>query len=902
MTIRLPASGFPLGTVRMALVLLGLVLCCEPLAAQPSDGSVAGRVSASTGVGLPGATITAINAEAGVQRTAVSGSNGEYVIEELPATGVYEIRAELDGFAPVSRSGVMLTPGGRDTIGFLLIPFTTEILSITARAAARDLQRAAVQETIPERLAHSVPLIGRDFIALSALTPGFTGNPNAPSPNGQIYWTNNVIVDGASHFSKWRSAARTFYSGYPLEAIQQVQVFNSQYTPEFGEALASVTSAVTRSGTNQVHGSVLFFGQAGVLNDQPVFAADKPPGSSLRFGATVGGPIERDRTFYFGSYEGRRSRFKNLVASPAAPQQEVPTDEDEHLAFAKLDHRLASNDILSVRYNGQWFDWHNEPGGLWLAGSGTQYGNDVHTLLANATQLVSSHILNQARFQFARYTDRRTDLRPAVYVSRSGYSLEGGTLGPLGFGATPEDTYEAADTLSHTAGRHAVKAGVGIRYVRAHNDSIPYGFGAYYFAGSPDLYPQPYAFSQGVPASTAGTSAEPRSLSSSAFIQDEWRIGPRVSLTYGARYDIERVSNVAHYDPAPDRNNLQPRASATWVPFGGDLAIRAGAGLYTQQHLLYYINRTEIEGPEGTATITLTPSSPLMPAFPQSVTSSVLSQIPRDVYVADSNFHNPYSVQAAAGASHRLFGFDVSADYVYLAGRDLMSIVDANAPASVSKPANRSVEAADATRPVTPVPGGYRKVITLGNEGRSWYHGLQTRVNRSAGSVLLVSSYTLSRARDVANYVLPEDSRNVDADIARADDDIRHNVTAGLTWQLPSRGPAFGGWTVSAAAQFRSNRPYNVTWGDDRNGTTQNDARPGDRNTGKADAYRNVDLALTRRFVMGTRTLELRAEAFNVFSTTNYDEYVGALNSPAYSQPVSAFPKRRLQFAAVVRF
>ena len=140
------------------------------------------------------------------------------------------------------------------------------------------------------------------------------------------------------------------------------------------------------------------------------------------------------------------------------------------------------------------------------------------------------------------------------------------------------------------------------------------------------------------------------------------------------------------------------------------------------------------------------------------------------------------------------------------------------------------------------------------------------------------------------------------AEKARADNDVRHSVTAGLTWQLPSRGAGFGGWTLSAAGQFRSNRPYNITWGDDRNGTTQNDARPGGRNTGKTDGYRNIDLALARRVPFGTRTLELRAEGFNVLSTTNDDEYVGALSSPLFGQPVSAFPKRRLQFAAVVRY
>jgi hypothetical protein len=91
-------------------------------------------------------------------------------------------------------------------------------------------------------------------------------------------------------------------------------------------------------------------------------------------------------------------------------------------------------------------------------------------------------------------------------------------------------------------------------------------------------------------------------------------------------------------------------------------------------------------------------------------------------------------------------------------------------------------------------------------------------------------------------------------------------------------------------------------WGDDRNGTTQNDARPGGRNTGKTDGYQNVDLALTRRFTMGTKVFEARVEAFNVLNTVNYDEYVGALLSPFYARPVSAFPKRRMQLAGTVRF
>lgn len=879
--------------------LLLSILTPVTLAAQPATGSIGGSVSASTGIGLPGAVVTVSNPEARVERSVTAGDDGEYLVEGLPP-GLYEIRAELDGFAPVSRTAFALTPGGRDTVSFLLIPTTSETLSVTARTTTREQQRGTVQQIVTDRLAHSIPLVGRDFIALASLAPGFTGNPVAPSPNGQIYWSNNVLVDGASHYSKWRSAARTFYSGYSLETIQEVQVMGSQFSPEYGEALASITSAVTRSGTNARRGSVLLFGQAGVLNDQPVFAVRKPPASSLRFGATLGGPVSLDRTFYFASYEARRSRSTNFVVSPAAPDAEVPDDQDEHLAFLKIDHRVSTNDLVSMRYNGQWFRWHNEPGGLWLPGSGVQYRNDVHTGLITATQLVSTHILNQARFQFARYSDLRTDLNRSVHISRAGYSLEGATLGPFGFGATPEDTYEGADTLSHADGGHAFKVGTGFKIVRAHNESLPLGGGAYYFAGSPASFPQPFAFAQGLATSADAATVDPLSISSFAFVQDEWRAAPRLTVNYGVRYDIERVKGVSGYG-ASDRNNLQPRLSTTIAPFGGAFALRAGIGLYTQQHLLHYINRVQLEGTQGTALITLTSASPLMPTYPRTLSASALSQVARDLYVVSPEFHNPYSVQGAAGATGSLFGFDVAADYIYLAGHELMSLVDTNAPAA-SKLDFRTVAQADATRPNVPRAGGYRKVMQLGNEGRSWYHALQVKADRTVGSLVLVSSYTLARARDMANFQVPEDSRSIAAELARADNDVRHNVTAGVTWQLPSLGPAFAGWTLSATGQFRTNRPYTITWGDDRNGTTQNDARPGGRNTARADGYRNIDLALARRYPFGGRTLELRAEAFNVLSTTNYDEYVGALNSPFYGQPVSAFPKRRLQFAGVVRF
>jgi hypothetical protein len=886
--------------MRALAVLLSILLGGSTVAdAQPS-GSIVGAVQSATGIGLPGATVTA-RARDGTVRTVTSGVDGEYAINDLQPLTAYTVTAELPGFSTVSSQAVV-SAGAQTTVNFLLLPSATETLAVTGRTGGPRQTPTTLEATISERLAHTLPLIGRDFLSLASLAPGVNGNPSAPSTNGQTYWTNNVIVDGASHYSKWRSAARTFYSGYPLEAVQDVQVLTSQFAPEFGEALSTVTSARTRSGGNTLRGSALVFGQAGVLNDQPAFASRKPPASSIRAGATFGGPITPDRTFFFGSYEGRRARGNNIVSSPLAPQAAVRNDEDEHLATLKVDHRLSANDVLTARYNGQRFTWVNENGGLWLPGSGLRYRNDVHTAIVSLTQLVSERVINQARVQFARYSDLRTDLAPSLYVLRAGHSIEGATFGPFGFGATPEDTWEAADTLTINGGPHSVKVGTGVRYTRAHNESLPWGRGAYYFAGPPSLFPQPYAFVQNVQSTPGSHIVEPRSLSSSAFVQDEWRVTPRFTAVVGLRYDVEQIDNVTGYAARADTNNLQPRAGATWTPFG-QLTIRGGAGIYNQQHLLYYINRAQLEGATGSAMVTLTPASPLMPAFPDVLSPDILARIPRDVFVVSDAFRNPYAVQAAFGVQHPIFGVRVAADYVYLAGHDLMSVIDANAPASVAKPALRTVTQADLTRPVTPTPGGIRKILTLGNDGRSWYHALHVKADRSFGPFQSLVTYSLARARDMANYQLPEDSRNVAAEKGRADNDVRHNLTAGVVWELPfTRRPILSGWTLAAAAQFRSNRPYNITWGDDRNGTTQNDARPGGRNTGIGPTYRNIDVSVTRRVPLGPRMLELRAEAFNVLGTTNYDEYVGALSSPQFGQPVSALPRRRLQFAAIVRF
>jgi len=886
----------------LCLLLSGWWLIAS-LSAQSPVGSIEGTVTTPNGGGLAGVVVTATNRTTGIERATTTNADGEYVLSALPTNGSYDVTAELAGFTPLVSRDVRLEANGTAKVLFLMRGEVTEVVAVTAPVPLVQRERSTVQQRVSEELVHSLPLAGRDFLSLASLTAGFTGNPNYPSPQGQVFWSNNVLVDGASHFSKWRSAARTFYSGYSLESIKEVQVLTSQFSAEFGEALATVTSAVTNSGTNELRGSGFLFVQDDALNDIPVFTTVKPASSAQRFGGSLGGPLIKDQTHFFTSYEGWRSRGHNIVSSPAALEAAVPDDEDQQLLFVRLDHRTSSRQLWTTHYNGQWFDWHNEPGGLSLPGTGTLYNNDVHTLFLSGTTVVSNKLLNAFRGQFARYTDIRQDLNSGVYISRAGYSTEGGLIGSFGFGANPEDTWEATDTLSFTTGAHALRFGGGFKYVRAHNTELPYGRGAYFFAGPPSLFPQPYSFIQGITPSEEAVTADPRSLSMSGFIQDDWRISSRFTLNAGLRYDLEDVRNVAGFEVPADGNNLQPRIGAAWDPAGnGHTIVRGGAGIYTQQQLLYYINRVELEGEEGSNTVTLTPASPLMPIFPNILPSTPAVLPPRDLQTVEEHFKNPYSTQATFGGEHVFFGTQIGADYIFLRGYDLMSLIDLNAPASIVKPAQRTVPEADATRPLRPVPNGYRKIVALGNRGSSWYHALQVKAERSTGPFQAMASYTFASAEDEANYLLPEDSRNIGAEKARADNDIRHNLAAGLTWQLPGSGPVWRAWTISGLGMFRSSRPYTISWGDDRNGTTQNDARPDDRNTADGGIFRSVDLSATKRFRTERGTFDARVEVFNVFSATNFDQYVGQLSSPSYALPVSAFPRRRFQLAVIARF
>ena len=279
--------------VRLVLAILACVAAPHAVSAQPATGAVMGTVSSGTGNGLSGVIVTAQNQVTGIRRTATTDADGRYEIESLPVEGEYQVSVAPTGFGTTTSENVKVVPNAILVVNFHLKLMVTESVSVSGQTPLLEIGQSTAQQTVSEQLVHSLPLVGRNFIPLVTLTAGFTGNPNFPSPQGQIYWTNNIVVDGASHFSKWRSAPRTFYSGYGLESIKEVHVLINHFSAEYGESLATVTSAVTKAGTNELHGSGLFFFQNNALNATPAFAFVNPPAGSERYGFTLGGPFAK---------------------------------------------------------------------------------------------------------------------------------------------------------------------------------------------------------------------------------------------------------------------------------------------------------------------------------------------------------------------------------------------------------------------------------------------------------------------------------------------------------------------------------------------------------------------------------------------------------------------------------
>ncbi len=652
----------------MLRMLLSLVLLAAgaPGAAAQSRATAAdltGTITDALQAVLPGATVTAVNADTNLTRATLTDSEGRYTIPALPP-GTYAVRAELAGFAPQVREGIVLALGTTVTVDLTLrIAGQTEQLTVTSDPADVDLTKTAVATVVTQRQIESLPINGRNFISFSVITPGVSVD-NTPQQGasatsgltfaGQRARSNNVTVDGLDNNDGTIGSVRAVFS---QEAVREFQVLTNSYSAEFGRASGGVVNIVTKSGTNRPAGTAFFYVRDEALNAKNHFEKFSPAGAAVsrpkapyrqrQYGGTIGGPLVRDRTFVFGSFERLDITASNFVtiddttpvvlpglgiplgtavdvlgrAGFPVEVGNVPYDIRSNALLAKVDHQFTPNHGLTVRYTyGDGVNENTEPFGGQVARSRAGVLDNRDDMVAGSmTSVLSTRLVNEFRMQFARRDQEVRSLDPTCDGPCDRVDEGGPTLEVIGFASvgrqrfTPQprlnNRVQLLNTTSFYAGRHNLKAGVDWNYVDHAEQALPLHFGGrYIFVGftpqqSQALGLPPVAISAiqavalGLPAQYVqgyGDPDIPYGYSDlSLFVQDDFRVSDRLTVKAGLRYqnqfwpDFEyTVMGFPTYRFPSDNDNLAPRLAVAWDPAGDQKTSVHGAwGLFYDNHI-----------------------------------------------------------------------------------------------------------------------------------------------------------------------------------------------------------------------------------------------------------------------------------------------------------------------------
>ncbi len=908
----------------VALALASALLLSRSVHAGQAAASatVTGVVRDGTEAVISGATVTLRNHQTNQAQTTTTDGAGRFRLLYVPV-GDYHLSVDAPGFGPTN-VGLALGVGQVIDVPITLAPARV-IASVDVAGAAPIVEtgRTEVAERVTPQEVDTLPLNGRNYLDLALLAPNVS-RTNARSNDrfaetsavpgtgisvaGQRNLGNTFVVDGLSANDDAADLAGTYYGE---EVIREFQVVTSGGSAEFGRASAGTINIVTRSGTNQVRGRVYGFFRDDKLDARSPLAAAKDPLTQDQYGFTLGGPVVKDRTFWFANIE-RTKQHKtgivtitpaNLIAidqafdalgyrGPRIVTGPFPTGYDTTNLFARVDHQAGTGTRIEARYSVYDVGSPNARGvgGLSDVSRGTRLDDRDQTAAASVLSSGSSNVINEAR---AQYTRSRLEapvndlVGPAITVSgvaSSGTSTSSPTARDL-------DVVQAADTLTLQRGAHLVKAGADLLYNRV-TIAFPGALqGSYTFTSVANLQ-------RGVYTQFQQAFGEPLLFQSNPnlglFAQDEWRPRPAVTVTAGVRYDLQWLP-----DPIQlDANNVSPRVGVAWAPGDHRTVIRASGGVYVDRiPLRATSNALQRDGINYKVAV-LQFGQAGAPAFP-NVTSSFPAGVLTAITSIDPGIQNGHSQQFGLQVERGLGRFaSATAAYSYLRGHGIIMSRNINVPTLTAAQAN-ALGVANLGRP-NPDFGNISQYQSIGD---SWFNGLTLSLgtrNAKWGSVRV--SYTLSQALDDAGnafFQTPQDNLNILGDKGPSDNDQRHRlVVSGAT--------VVGGFQVGYVVSYGTGVPFNPVTGNDRNNdTTVNDRPVGmDRNSARQPATSSFDLRVSRSFTItlpwGRQRIEAMAETFNVFNhvnVLNVNNTFGTGTAPnaTYGQPTVAGDPRQIQ-------
>lgn len=948
----------------------GFLLISAVLAAQTALGTLRGTIADEQGGALPGVTVTIRHVGTNTVQTTVTAGDGKFFVPNL-RPGTYEVLGELASFSP-HRESLDLRVGQDLTVNVTMrLASVAEAVEVVGRSVAVETQ-STLATVVSNRQIDDLPTIGRNFSALATLAPGTTtstatgtGQGTGVSISGQRPFTNGIVVDGASNQMQFYGRQS---NDFPQDWIQEFQVLTNAFTAEYGQAAGGMLNVITRSGANLTTGRGYgFFRDAGFdsppfagrydASNNPVFLDDTPPFDQQRFGGFVGGPLRRDRLFYFAGIERLRLNSSEVLGISNYWRQSVtdtiiPTGQRATVGLVKVDVNANAQNRGYFRYTNTHRRDFNVPGTspgsagpLNTLESRQTFGGPLWNVLGNWTTTLSNRAFNEARVTYgvnkpwilsnlANKTGGAALLEEAGYNTTTGnptgrfasISYPGATFGATSFtGLEGEENLFIVDNFAFIFGGHQFKVGAQVTRTEMHMDVEAAHKGRWTFT-------QDLAFDPGNPASFPSSfsgnigsgEAYPAAWNPSFFVQDTWQVADTLTLNLGVRYDLDNSTTtvnpfidpyneriVARLGGAPplqkavaDKNNFAPRLGVVWVPTRDrQTTLRASYGLYYDQN---HWNFTDI------------------------YLNETLLALRRINLNANSQANNPFWTPAntAIGIAQMreflarnfpgypdLSGLPFPQETILGVAPDYKIPYSANTSVGITREFGPRVSLrADYVHTRTHDPSigpdtnwvenpdgsfarrdrRYANITLVTNGGFIKYDGLVTRAElRASASTRAGVSYTLSKTTSNMSTGL---STGGVTNPFNLDEDLGpddNDRRHNVVFDASYLVPRIDA-QLSGIASYRSALPYSVSTSFQLDADPFGD-RPEPRNSRRGDKESTVDLRVSKMFRVGRYTAAAFWEMFNVLNVDNWLRYQGSLQSSAFGLPLTQGPKRRQQ-------